>query len=148
MAPIIAAILGQAAPTIINGVMDEAKTLIDRLVPDKALAEKVKAALEEKRGDQEFQTRMAQIQVNIEEAKSSNWFTSGWRPAVGWIGAFSLGYAAIVEPFAKFIAMVGFGYIGPFPTLDTSITMQVLFGILGLGAYRTYEKFKDVEGNR
>jgi hypothetical protein len=65
---------------------------------------------------------------------------AGWRPAVGWIGAFGLGYAAVLEPVIRFVAVVAFGYAGKFPVIDTSITMQVLFGILGLGAYRTFEK--------
>ena len=38
----------------------------------------------------------------------------------------------------------GFGYAGDFPVIDTDITMQVLFGILGLGAYRSFEKSKGV----
>jgi hypothetical protein len=78
--------------------------------------------------------------VNVEEAKSANVFVAGWRPAVGWIGAFGLGYAAVLEPVIRFVAVVAFGYAGKFPVIDTSITMQVLFGILGLGAYRTFEK--------
>jgi hypothetical protein len=27
-----------------------------------------------------------------------------------------------------------------FPALDTTITMQILFGILGLGAFRSFDK--------
>ena len=35
-------------------------------------------------------------------------------------------------------------YKGEFPVIDTSITMQVLLGMLGLGAMRTREKEKGV----
>jgi hypothetical protein len=90
-----------------------------------------------------IQVQLAQIEVNKEEAKNANWFVSGWRPAVGWIGAFGLGYAAILEPILRFAFSV-YGYTGTYPVIDTSITMQVLFGILGLGAYRTFEKSKGV----
>ena len=83
---------------------------------------------------------MAQIAVNTEEAKSENLFVAGWRPAVGWVGAVSLFYVAIVDPMARFAAYVMFGYTGMFPAIDTTITMQVLFGILGLGAFRTLDK--------
>jgi len=92
--------------------------------------------------------QLAQIDVNKAEATSTNWFVAGWRPAVGWIGAFGLLYAAMLEPLARFVAQVGFHYAGAFPALDTTITMQVLFGILGLGVYRTAEKIKGAEGNR
>jgi hypothetical protein len=40
---------------------------------------------------------LAQIEVNVEEAKNSNLFVSGWRPNIGWICGFALGYVAIVE---------------------------------------------------
>jgi hypothetical protein len=127
---------------LIGPLIEAAKTIIDRVIPDKAAAEKAKLELETAESQAIFQNALAQIAVNQEEAKSASVFVSGWRPAVGWIGAFGLGYAAIVEPLVRFVAVVGFDYAGKFPVLDTSITMQVLFGILGLGAYRSYEKVK------
>lgn len=92
--------------------------------------------------DNGIKIQLAQIDVNREEAKSGNWFVAGWRPACGWIGALALGYAALLEPALRFGSQVWFGYSGAFPTIDTNITMQVLFGILGLGAYRSVEKVK------
>lgn len=83
---------------------------------------------------------MAQIAVNQEEAKSESLFVAGGRPACIWIGAFALGYAAIIDPFMRFVAQVGFHYTGAFPVIDTNITMQVLFGLLGLGAMRSWDK--------
>jgi Holin of 3TMs, for gene-transfer release len=86
---------------------------------------------------------MAQIGVNTEEAKSASLFVSGWRPAVGWICGFGLLYVSVFLPIAEFTAKIN-GYAGSFPEVDTSITMQVLFGMLGLSGMRTYEKTKGV----
>jgi hypothetical protein len=86
---------------------------------------------------------LGQIEINKEEAKSSSLFKGGWRPFVGWVCGFALAYVAILEPIARFIASM-FGYSGEFPEIDTSITMQVLLGMLGLGALRTREKEKGV----
>lgn len=83
---------------------------------------------------------LAQIAVNAEEAKSSSMFVAGGRPACIWIGAVALGYASIAEPLMRFAAKVWFGYEGEFPVIDTTVTMQVLFGLLGLGAMRSYDK--------
>lgn len=138
MAPLLAA----ALPAIIQKFLDKGGEVIDRVIPDKAAAEKAKQALAEKTQDQDFQLALQQILVNLEEAKSNNWFVAGWRPAVGWIGAFALAYAAILDPLIRFVAMAVFKYQGQFPVLDNTITMQILFGILGLGAYRTVEKVK------
>ncbi len=90
--------------------------------------------------DNGIKLQLAQIAVNVEEAKSTDPFTSRWRPFVGWIGGFALAYASIVEPVLRFVSQVVFGYMGSFPVIDTTLTMQVLFGILGLGAFRSYDK--------
>ena len=85
---------------------------------------------------------LAQIAVNVEEAKSASVFVSGWRPFAGWVGGIAFAYAAILEPMMRFISQVGFNYQGPFPVIDTMLTMQVLFGILGLSGMRSYDKTK------
>lgn len=129
--------------------------VLDLVIPDpeKAAEAKLRAAELAQKGelaqlDADLRLALGQLGINQEEAKNQSKFISGWRPAVGWIGAFGLGYAAIIEPLARFTATVILGYNGPFPILDSNLTMQVLFGILGLGAYRTYEKVKGAEGNR
>lgn len=129
-------------PALIAPLLAIADKIFDRVIPDKAAAEKAKLEMAAALQSQDFQLAIEQIKVNVEEAKSTNWFVAGWRPACGWIGALALGYAAIGEPMIRFAATVWFGYVGSFPELDSNITMQILFGILGLGAYRTVEKVK------
>lgn len=131
-----------ALPMLIPAILGIADKIFDRVIPDKAAAEKAKLEMAAQLQGQDFQLALEQIKVNAEEAKSTSWFVAGWRPAVGWLGALALGYAAIFEPVARFISLVFFDYKGPFPVIDTNITMQILFGILGLGAYRTVEKVR------
>lgn len=104
--------------------------------------EQRKLDLEEKKLDQAI--NLAQIDVNKEEAKSASTFVSGWRPFIGWGCGLAFIYVSILEPIARFVAKVVFEYNGSFPEIDTSITMQVLFGLLGLAGMRTYEKTKNV----
>ena len=129
-------------PALLLPLLGIAEKVIDRVIPDKAAAEKAKLEMAVALQSQEFSLALEQIKVNTEEAKSTNWWVAGWRPACGWIGALALGYAAVLEPLVRFVAKVGFSYAGAFPVLDTTITMQILFGILGLGAYRSIEKVK------
>ena len=142
-------------PLLLSGLFDLGKGLIDRLWPDPA--QKAAAALELARMQQNGELAQLaadtdlsklQIQTNIEEAKSTNWFVAGGRPFIMWTCGFSLAYAALIEPFARFAAKVWFGYTGDFPLINTDLTLQVLMGILGLGAMRSVEKLKNVEGNR
>ena len=102
-----------------------------------------KLGLEEKRV--EASLILGQQEINKEEAKHSSVFVAGARPAIMWIGGFALLYAAILDPFMRFASQVWFGYEGEFPTIDTTITMQILFGVLGLGAYRSVDKFNKVD---
>jgi len=142
-------------PLLLSGLFDLGKGLIDRLFPDPAA--KAAAQIELLRMEQtgalaqlaaETDLAKLQIQTNIEEAKSTNWFVAGWRPAIGWVCGAGLAYAALVEPFARFAAKVWFGYAGDFPVIDTGLTMQILMGMLGLGAMRSVEKVKGAEGKR
>lgn len=124
-------------------------TIANKIAPDANVSEqgKITAALTELNNHysyslKELELTLAQIEVNKVEAESNSLFRGGWRPFVGWVCGVGLAYAAILDPLLRFIATVGFGYIGIFPIIDTEITMQILFGLLGLGAYRTVEKIK------
>ena len=75
-------------------------------------------------------------------------FIAGWRPFIGWVCGLGLFYVSLLEPIGRFVATVFFKYTGPFPVIDTSLTMQVMLGMLGLAAARTVEKVKNAEGNR
>ena len=142
-------------PLLLSGIFDLGKGLIDRLFPDpaaKAAAQlellKMQNAGELAQLAAETDLAKLQIQVNIEEAKSTNWFVAGWRPGIGWVCGAGLAYAALVEPFARFAAKVWFGYTGDFPVIDTDLTLQILMGMLGLGAMRSAEKIKGGESSR
>jgi hypothetical protein len=100
--------------------------------------EQRKLDLEEKRINQA--TDLAQIEVNKEEAKSGSFFVSGWRPFIGWGCGIAFIYSALIEPICRFVATTIFLYNGSFPIIDSDLTMQVMLGMLGLGAMRSYEK--------
>lgn len=125
--------------------------VFDRVFPDPAVAADAKVKVMEmaQRGelaqlDADLKMATGQMEVNKVEAASGDKFTSRARPFIMWICGFSLLYAAMIEPLARFSAMVLFEYKGEFPVIDTEITLQLLFGLLGLGAYRTVEKVRGV----
>lgn len=124
----------------ISAVLDIGSKIIERVWPDPVQAANAKLELLKLQQSGELAQIAGQLSINQVEAASSSIWVSGWRPFVGWIGGAGLAYAAILEPIGRFIASVAFNYNGVFPVLDTTITMQVLFGILGLGAMRSYDK--------
>lgn len=139
----------------IGAILDIGSKLVDKFFPDPQQAEQAKLKLLEMQQNGELAQLAAatdlaklQIQTNMEEAKSTNWFVAGWRPFVGWICGAGLAYVAIFEPVARFVAKVFFSYAGDFPVINTDLTMQVLMGVLGLGAMRSVEKVKQSEDKR
>lgn len=128
--------------------------LIDKFFPDpNQKAEQLhKLAELKQRGDlaelQAYVTGLqGQLAINQAEAKHPSIFVAGWRPWVGWVGGFSLAYAGILEPLLRFIATMS-GYEGAFPELDTTMSMQILMGMLGIGAMRSYDKRNKVDTKR
>jgi len=113
--------------------------VLDKFVPDPA--EKAKA---------EGELRSAllawdqmQATVNAEEAKSQNVFVAGWRPFVGWTCGASFALNVVILPLLNF-AIVASGGLAVVIPMDTNLIMSTLFGMLGLGGLRTFEKVKGV----
>jgi hypothetical protein len=127
----------------ITALLNIGNTLINKIFPDPAQAAQAQLALLKMQQDGDLATMVAQTDINKVEAASSSMFVAGWRPFVGWVGGFGLAYAAILEPMLRLTATLS-GYTGEFPAIDTTITMQILFGLLGLGAMRSFDKVKGV----
>ena len=107
--------------------------VLDKFVPDPNAKAQYEADLRDalKGWDQQ------QTDTNTAEASNPNLFVSGWRPAIGWIGASGLAYQYIVRPLA-----VGAG-AHDLPALDSSL-MELVFAMLGMSGLRTFEKIKGV----
>lgn len=125
-------------------------SIIEKVIPDpnaKAAAQlellKAQQAGELAKIQIDVDLAKGQMAINAEEAKSSSLFVSGWRPCIGWICGFGLGFQFIVAPMATWGTQLA-GKVVQFPPLDTSTLLTLLFGMLGLGAYRTAEKIKGV----
>ena len=123
----------------ITAIVTVGSQLITRLFPDPAQAAAANLELTKMQMSGELAQITEQLDINKVEAASTSVFVSGWRPFVGWVCGLGLGYVAIVEPMARFIATM-VGYTGNFPVIDTTITMQVLMGMLGLAGMRSFDK--------
>lgn len=132
----------------LGAVATAAKGIADKLWPDKTEMEKAKLAYELQQAMNEFNLTVGQQDINKIEAASPNLFIAGWRPAVGWVCTAGLAYAAIVAPLLEFIVRVIGKYSGEFPEINTTILMEVLFALLGIGAFRSFEKYNRVENVR
>ena len=124
----------------VGAVATLADSVVKRSWPDATAIEQKKLELLSQELQSEFLALLGQVEVNKIEAQSDRAFVSGWRPFVGWVCGVALMYAALIEPMARFVAVVGFGYSGAFPVVNTDITLQILLGLLGLATMRSFDK--------
>jgi hypothetical protein len=124
-------------PLVISGLFTAAQSLIERFFPDpeKKAAAQIELLKMQQTGELAELASITdlaklQIQVNIEEAKSTNWFVAGGRPAVMWICAAAFGYTYVILPFLQFI-LFAFGsaemvkQLALLPVLDIGAMMPV-----------------------
>ena len=130
-----------------GAIADTAKGLIDRFFPNKTEAQKAELAQAVLLLQGEIDSQEAQIEVNKAEATNPSVFVSGWRPFIGWVCGCALVYQYILRPFIEAGFALAHRAAPALPGLDDNL-YQLLLGMLGLGAYRTYEKVKGVAVGR
>ena len=122
--------------TGIGAVADLAKSVVDRIWPDKTEEEKMQLAAA-------MSVVQGQLDANKAEAGSASIFVSGWRPAVGWVCVLAFAWNMIGLSIAKVVL----GLINhplQISPADLSEMMPILIGMLGLGGLRTVEKINGV----
>lgn len=117
-------------------VSDLIKDGIDKIWPDKTEQEKAQATLL-------LAALQGQLDANKVEAASPSVFVAGWRPFVGWICGIGLGISSL-GPVLEWVSAL-LGHPTKFPPVDLSVTMPLLFSLLGLGGMRTYEKTSGIK---
>lgn len=136
--------------TGLGAVFEFGSKIIDKIFPDKTEAEKIKLSMYEMQMKGELQElnnifllAVEQAKINSVEAASSSVWVSGWRPFIGWICGSALAYNYILMPLTVYIAAMINPEAPPMPALDSGELVTLLFGMLGIGAMRSYDKQKD-----
>ena len=135
-------------PAIITALVPALGTLVDRLIPDKAEAEKARLDMEAALVKASNDAAMAQVEVNKIEAGHSSVFVAGWRPFIGWV----CGVALALYYVPMFIIGMGLwvwacleaGAMVPRPELGVAEIIGLVMAMLGLGGLRTFEKLHGV----
>ena len=121
-------------------VTDAIGTVIDRLVPDRVAADKMKLEAAAILQTQEYQLLLQQLEINKIEA-GTDLFRGGWRPALGWMCVSGFSYEYVLRPFLVWGSEI-FKMPIP-PSLNTEQLIALIVPMLGLAAYRTVEKLND-----
>src|SRR2546428_10336549 len=119
----------------ISAIADLINTGLSKWLPDANVREKATAEL----AASVHTELMGQIEINKVEAASTNWFTSGWRPFIGWACGVAFVYSGLLVPFLTWVSL-NFHIIPP-PPIDTSVMVNVLGAMLGIATLRTVDKY-------
>lgn len=127
-------------PAMIKSGVD----LIDKFIPDTDSKNRAKEAWQLRVLEIAAQEATQQSATNTVEASHPSLFIGGWRPAVGWVCAFSFAWICFGQPLFSWIYALTTKQPAPVVELPTEMLMTVLLGMLGLGTLRTLEKIKSV----
>lgn len=125
--------------------------IINKVVPDKVAAAAAVATLQQMQVQGQLQDEMLQLQsvtsaqsdVDKAEASNANIFVSGWRPMIGWVCGAALCSQYIIRPLLQWGFLVAHQPLPTLPGIDDQL-WQLMFGMLGMGGLRTFEKIKGV----
>tara|TARA_B100001059_G_scaffold235780_1_gene282783 strand:+ start:709 stop:1092 length:384 start_codon:yes stop_codon:yes gene_type:complete len=124
---------------MIESLVKPVSNLIGKFVKDKDL----QAQLDHELSTLFHKANLAQIEVNKIEAQGKP-FQRNWRPSVGWICSFALGYHFILSPIIEVIIKVS-GVQIDMPEFDFSQLSAILMALLGMSGLRSYDKMKKTD---
>lgn len=121
------------------GLADRITELVGRFIPDPAKQAEAALAIQQLAASE----RSKQAEVNAAEAANPSMFVAGWRPFIGWVCGAALVYQFLACPLLVWGVAVFGGHVPPLPQLDDNL-WQLITGMLGLAAFRSYEKVQGV----
>jgi len=111
------------------------------LIPDANQRAKAEAEYQRALLDIAAKAESDQREINKVEAQHSSIFVAGWRPAIGWVCAAALAFQYLVRPFWVWAISVWTPGTPVPPGLDDML-WQLMFGMLGMGGLRSWDKSK------
>lgn len=127
--------------------------IVNKVIPDRAAAAAATAQLQALLAQGQLDIELKQLEavtsaqsdINKVEAANPSLFVAGGRPAIMWICAGALAYQYLIKPLVVSVALISGHPIPPpgLPVLDDSL-WQLMAGMLGMGALRSYDKVKGV----
>jgi len=106
---------------------------------------KAKRSFDYKESKLVAEQNIAQMEVNKADARSGSFFQAGWRPAIGWVGAFALAYQFILYPLLVWALAVSSLDIEPPPLIDANALYPIITGMLGIAGMRSFDKLKQTD---
>src|SRR4051812_3811864 len=92
--------------------IDLISNIVGKLFPDKSAQEQAQLAAA-------LAIVQGQLDINKAEAGSGSWFTSGWRPFIGWVCGTGCAWNWVIRPALNFACLL-YGHPVNLPPADLS----------------------------
>lgn len=125
--------------------LDALGGILDKFIPDKKAKAEAEAAIREiadRENARQHEEAMGQIETNKIEAAHASVFVSGWRPALGWVGACGFGVAFILHPLMTAVEHWQAGKAIPEYPVDNLVVLITY--LLGASGIRSFDKLKGI----
>lgn len=132
---------------IIGDIIGAVKDLASEVIVDKDKRDEINLKLQEledRSNERLHQELMGQIEINKQEAAHPSIFVAGWRPFIGWVCGVAVSWSFVAAPVFEWISRL-FGWKGAMPELDVGQLMTLILAMLGIGAQRSFDKYKGVD---
>jgi len=127
----------------VSALLEIGGKVIDRVWADPVQASAARLELIKIQQNGELAQIVGQMDINKTEAANPHLFVAGWRPFIGWTCGSGFAVQFVIGPLGEWVSALA-GNPVQFPQMDIGTMMPLLFGMLGLGAYRTAEKIQGV----
>ena len=133
---------------ILNLLIGPVLQLVEKYLPDPQAKANMQLELLKLQASEEFKQLDAMVamansqnDINKQEAASGSVFVAGARPFILWVCAAALASQYILRPFVQWGFSIAHQPIPVLPGIDDNL-WQLMAGMLGLGALRSFDKSK------
>lgn len=121
--------------------------ILERVIPDKSERERMAHEIATLAATQAHTELMGQIEINKMEAQHASIFVAGGRPFIIWVCGFAVAWQFVLFPIGQWLAFLYSVDLTEMPRMDSQELTTLLFTLLGMGGYRTFEKARGVARN-
>ncbi len=135
-----AALAAGTAQGLMEGAGQLALDLRTAITGEEPISAEAAAGLAVQAKQIEADILLAQAKIGEAEARSTSLFIAGWRPFLGWTCGVGIAIAFVVQPVVQWFVE------RELPVLDIGQLIALVVSMLGIAAYRTYEKANGTVG--
>jgi len=136
MGNLITKLFGGTSVKAVDSVFNGVTNILDEVITSK-----------EEKALIQIRMNTLQTETNNKNAENPSLFVSGWRPFIGWICGLGLGFNFVVRPIMNYVLLVFYPLVHVMESLDVSVLLSLITGMLGFAGLRTFEKVKNKERN-